>query len=427
MRFLGVGESCDLGSVYHRLTLDGNEVKVHIADPRCRETFDGIVEKSQDWKADLDWVGKEGIVLFESVLGGVGAVQDELRGQGYRVIGGSAFGDRLENDRAFAQSVLRDHGLNVAPHWVFEHADDALAFIRGRPRRYVLKFNGYGSMNTMVGSLADGSDIIAMLRHLSHSTQPEPRIVLTPHLEGVEMGVGAYFTGKKFLRPACLDWEHKRFFPGGLGELTPEMGTVVTYERSQTFFDLTLGKLEPLLRQEGYQGYINLNTMVNAEGVWPLEFTCRFGYPGSAILQSLQQSSWGEIFEAVLEDGDQFETRQGFSVGVVVTVPPFPYTRSQIAEPVGIPVQFSPPLSEKELQHVHLGEVKRERSMLVTAGIYGWTMVVTGLGASITAAQRQAYGLLDKLVLVNCRYRLDIGSGVRDADLALIDELGLLG
>jgi len=426
MRFLGVGESCDLGSVYHRLALDGNEVKVHIADPHCRETFDGIVDKSHDWKADLDWVGKEGIVLFESVLGGVGAVQDELRGQGYRVIGGSAFGDRLENDRAFAQAVLRDHGFNVAPHWEFEHADDALAFVRGRPRRYVLKFNGYGSMNTMVGRLADGSDIVAILRHLFHSTQQEPRIVLTPHLEGVEMGVGAYFTGTKFLRPACLDWEHKRFFPGGLGELTPEMGTVVTYERSQRFFDLTLGKLEALLREEGYQGYINLNTMVNAEGIWPLEFTCRFGYPGSAILQSLQRSSWAEIFEAVLEDGERFETRPGFSVGIVVTVPPFPYTRLQIAEPVGVPVQFSPPLNEKEIQHVHLGEVKREGSTLVTAGIYGWTMVVTSLGNSIPDAQRQAYGLLDKLVLANCRYRLDIGSGVQDADLALIEELGFL-
>jgi phosphoribosylamine--glycine ligase len=46
VRFLGVGESCDLGFMYHRLARDGHEVKVYISDPRCRETLDGIIEKS---------------------------------------------------------------------------------------------------------------------------------------------------------------------------------------------------------------------------------------------------------------------------------------------------------------------------------------------------------------------------------------------
>ena len=282
MRFLGIGDTCDLNALYARLRDDGHEVRVSISEPLCHGVLSGIIERVDDWRAELGWVrdaGRDGIILFENVAHERGALQDELRRDGLNVVGGSAFGDRLEKDRAFAQGVLRDlGGFQVAGVWEFEAAEPALAHLAERPGRYVLKFSGegFGAADNYVGRLPDGRDVAAIVQAKLRMREAEgkrTRFILQERIEGVEMGVGAYFDGERFLRPACLDWEHKHFFPGDLGELTGEMGTVATFERTERFFARTLGRMEKRLRANGYCGYINLNTIVNERGIWPLEFT----------------------------------------------------------------------------------------------------------------------------------------------------------
>src|SRR2546421_6241010 len=426
MRFLGIGDSCDLGALYMRLLAEGHDVKVHVAMPICHGTLAGLVNHVSDWRNELEWVrqaGDEGIILFENVAEKRGHLQDQLRHDGFNVIGGSGYGDRLENERGYAQGLLRDIGLSICPVQTFSDRSEAIRFLQENPARYVLKFDEF--YETFVGQLDDGRDVLAFLAGLAPRNGPE-RFILMAHVEGVEMGVGAYFDGEKFLTPACLDWEHKRFFPGDLGELTGEMGTIVTYDRTARFHDRTLGRMEALLRDGGYCGYINLNTIVNEVGIWPLEFTCRFGYPGYAILDPLQQTPWSELFHAmVTRSRDSFATRRGFAAGIVLTTPPFPYARPEVNTPVGLPILFEG-LTEQDHRHIHYGEVGMQNGQLVTSGAYGWTLVVTGVAESIAQAQQRANDLAGRVLIPNVRYRRDIGARLIGGDFSRVEALGLL-
>jgi phosphoribosylamine---glycine ligase len=428
MRFLGIGDCCDLSSLYMRLRAEGHEVKVYISDPLCHSTLDGLVPHCADWKDELNWVrsaGADGMILFENTAKARGPLQDQLRKDGFNVIGGSAYGDRLENDRAYGQEVLRSLGLPTCPFHEFSDRRAAIAFLDRHPGHYVLKFNG--GRESFVGRLKDGRDVRAFLCGLSPDLKDVDDFILMQYVNGVEMGVGAYFDGERFLQPSCLDWEHKRFFPGNLGELTYEMGTVVTYERTQRFHEMTLGRMEPLLRDGGYCGYINLNTIVNEDGIWPLEFTCRFGYPGYAILDPLQETAWGDLFHNMITHNEiRFAASPGFAVGVVMCTPPFPYSRSTVDEPVGLPILFDESITEADLRHVHYGEVGLRGTQLVTSGAYGWTMVVTGVGPTIESAQRCANDLADRTYIPNARYRRDIGQRLIEGDFARVEKLGLL-
>ena len=431
MRFLGVGTSCDLSSLYRRLVQGGHEVRISIDEPMCRDVQAGIVPRVDDWRTQLDWVhaaGDDGIVIFEEA--GRGGEQDALRAAGLQVVGGSAWGDRLEKDRGYGQAICAEMGLRIAGSRSFDSFEAAQTFIAEHPGRYVLKYDGtgFGAADTYVGQLSDGRDLLAVLAAKLRQRGAEPtRFLLQDRIEGIEMGVGAYFDGHDFVGPPCLDWEHKRFFPGDYGELTGEMGTVATFDRSRRFFELTLAKLAPLLREHIHVGYLNLNTIVNAAGIWPLEFCARFGYPGFAVLEPLQATNWATLLKRLVSGhGSAITAKPGFSAGVVLTTRPFPFLRHYVDVPVGLPIVFDQDYGVADDAHTHYGEVGLSHGQLVTAGYHGWTMVVTGTGASIAAAQADAYARVGKIVIPDVRFRNDIGDKLIARDYAAIEALGLL-
>jgi len=430
MRFLGIGDGMGLGAMYMRLAAAGHEVRAYAADPACRDILAGLVTRTEDWRQELGWLraaGAEGIALFETA--DMGALQDDLRRDGYNAIGGSAFGDRLEGDRAFGQACLAELGLPTAPTHAFADFRAGIDFIAARPRRYVFKLDGsFASTRNYVGELPDGRDVAALLAHLvAVWDQPAPPgFVLMDHVEGVEVGVGAYFNGEAFLDAVVIDWEHKRFFDGEIGELTGEMGTLASYRGAGPLFEATLARMAGRLRQAGYVGYINLNTIANAQGIWPLEFTCRFGYPGFAVCGALHAEGWDALFaRMVARDRLDFATHPGFAVAVQLTVPPYPRSDRYAQLSKGLPILFRRAPTAEETAHLHLGEVAWQDGGLRCAGTSGLLMTATGRGADVAAARAAAYGLARQVVVPNLRYRGDIGCRFLARDRALLQAWGL--
>jgi phosphoribosylamine--glycine ligase len=419
VRILGVGTRVYLGDIYLSLRREGHEVRVFAHDPPEQRAFGGLIEPVEDWRAELGWVGRDGIVMVEGV--GQGAIQDALRAEGYRVVGGSAFGDRLEKDRAFGQAILREAGLPIADSVAFDDRAPALDWLARHPGRIVLKWDD-GANETFVGEHQAGADVAFQLRRAKAG-----RVLLMERLEGVEVGVGAYFDGQAFLRPACLDFEHKRFFPGDLGEMTGEMGTLASYEGAEGLFEATLGRIAPHLARAGHVGYLNLNLIVNERGAWPLEFTCRFGNPGFAVLAAMQRDGWGDLLSRMAEGrAGRFATLPGFSVCIVLTVPPFPARRDDAAPEDDPPILFHQAPEGDDAAHYRLVDVRQEGGQLLVRRRSGHAMIVTGTGPSVEAAQDAARARARNVVVPELRWRSDIGDRYLGGEAARLRALGWL-
>jgi phosphoribosylamine---glycine ligase len=352
MRILFVSRELIATELCPLLMLEGHEVKLFIEEKELRGCYDNIVVKTDDWENELDWVGKDGLIVFDDV--GYGKRQDELRAEGYRVVGGSELGDRLEEDRQFGQKVFLDHGIRNVPSFNFDTAEEALAHIEMFPGlQWVVKNNGnkHASASNYVGQLKNGADVASILRKYQGSV--DHPLHLQQKASGIEVGVGRYFNGHDWVGPIEINIEHKSLMPNGVGPKTPEMGTLIWYEEDEScrLFQETLAKLLPFLRRSGFRGDFDINCIVSEGVIYPLEATSRFGTPSTALQAELHHSPWGEFLGAVA-DGRSYDLsfHRGYGIVVTVAIPPFPYEYlSKEYDSMDMGIYFHESVSDEEV------------------------------------------------------------------------------
>jgi phosphoribosylamine--glycine ligase len=400
----------DLAWQVHR---EGHEVKYYIEADSDQEIGNGFVPKADDWEDEVDWAD---VIIFDDIwVGsdiGTGAIAQELRQEGHAVVGGTPNTDRLEEDRGYAMDVLEEHGVNTIDHRIFRDFDDGIQFVQENPAPYVIK--PLGEVQNVkrllyVGNEDDGSDVIDVLRAYKKSWGHRMKgFQLQRKVEGVEIAVCGFFDGNRFVDKVNFNFEHKKLFPGNIGPSTGEMGTAMFWAGRNRLFEETLGQLEEWLATEGYVGSIDINCIVNETGIYPLEFTPRFGYPTITLQEESFESSTAQFFYDLAHGNDpDIAVHRGFQVAVRIVLPPFPFDDEETYEENSRDAAIV--FDGENRDGIHIEDAKQVDGQWRVAGDNGMPIVVTGKGETMQAAREQCYDRVDDIIIPNLYYRDDIG------------------
>jgi len=409
-KFLFVSLESLSGDLAWSLKKEGQEVKAYIKEKDDVDVYNGFIDKVDDWKKYIDWAD---VIVFDDVE--FGEVAERLRKRGKLVIGGSRYTDELEMDREFGQLEMKKYGINILHQQHFSNYDEAIEFIKANPARYVFKPSGNIPSAEKgllyLGEEEDGKDLLEILSQNKDVWQKKaPTFQLQKYVSGVEIAVGAFFNGKDFIYPININFEHKRVFPGNLGPFAGEMGTLMFWSHPNILFKSTLEKMKPALAESGYIGYIDINCIVNGRGIYPLEWTCRFGYPTIPIqLEGISMPTYEWLSK--LAQGENFElrTKKGFQIGVRLMVPTYFVTQKESPEKIAtyrdLPILFR----KANLDGVHIEDIKMVDGVWRIAGTSGCLLVITGSGSTVAEARHQVYSRIKNIMIQNMFYRVDIG------------------
>src|SRR5260370_22256039 len=260
-----------------------------------------------------------------------------------------------------------------------------------------------------------------MLERWKRSDKLKGSFILQEFIPGVEMGAAGWFGPHGF--NDCFEecFEFKKLMNGECGPARGEQGTVMRYVRNSKLANKVLLPLTKQLKKINYVGDVAVNCIIDEHGKpWPLEFTMRLGWP---VLQLQCALLKGDPVEWLHDLATGVDARPFFldkvAIGVVLSVPDYPYSRLTRKEVVGIPL-FG--ISAALMTHVHpcemmvgeafcsVGDQLLKMPVPMTAGDY--VLVMTATGMTVQDTRTKVYRRLDRVkkrMPGSPMYRKDIG------------------
>ena len=368
------------------------------------EDIPSLVALARAERVDLTIVGPEAPLVM--------GVVDEFIQAGLKCFGPRRAPAQLEGSKAFTKEFLRRHGIPTASYATFTRETFDRDYVRRQRTPIVIKASGLAAgkgvviADTAMSAIATAEGMFAgQFGDAGHV------VVVEEFLPGEEASFIVMADGKHIL-PLATSQDHKRLLDADRGPNTGGMGA---YSPAPVVTDAMHARImkevmEPAIRglaADGmpYTGFLYAGIMIAPDGTPNvLEFNCRFGDPETQPIMMRLQSDLTELCEAALEgrlDKVSAEWDPRAALGVVMAAAGYP---EEVRK--GDAINGLDRAAALPGKVFHAG-TRVESGRVVTSG--GRVLCAVGLGASVSDAQAEAYGLVDSITWAGVQFRRDVG------------------
>ena len=342
----------------------------------------------------------------------VAGIVDAFSAEGLRCFGPRSGPAQLEGSKAYTKEFLRRHRIPTAGYATFTRENFDPEYVRGQRVPIVVKASGLAAGKGVI--IAQSTDeAIAVVRSMFDGQfgSAGREVVVEEFLPGEELSFIVMADGRNIL-PLATSQDHKRLKDrdegpntGGMGAYSPApVATPEIHER------VMREVIEPTIRGlaadgNSYTGFLYAGLMIAPDGTPNvIEFNCRFGDPEAQPVMARLRSDLTVLCEAALDgklDTVTAEWDSRAALGVVMAAEGYPDTVRKGDAIHGL--ERAATLPGKVF---HAG-TRLDTGKIVTNG--GRVLCAVGLGNTVSAAQSQAYALVDAIRWPGVQFRRDIG------------------
>lgn len=330
------------------------------------------------------------------------------------MVGPDKKGAQLEGSKDFSKAFMQRHQIPTAAYRTFDKSQlrDALAYLDTCQMPIVLKADGLAAGKGVIiaENIEEAKQNLEEMLAESKFGSASDKVVIESFLEGIELSVFVLTDGKNYLiLPEAKDY--KRIGEQDSGPNTGGMGAVSPVSFADTGFMKKVEEsiVKPTLsglQQEkiNYRGFIFIGLMNVSGDPYVIEYNARMGDPETQVVVPRIENDFVDLMLATHQgnlDSFSLKLSDKTHTTVVAVAGGYPDAYEKGKKITGL----DSPLNNALLFHAGTKQV----SVSETQTNGGRVLAVTGIGADVESALKNAYQAMNNICWEDMYFRKDIG------------------